>query len=42
LLLRLQPPVSPQTTPFILSVTRIGATVKYGDNTTGSALHGST
>lgn len=42
LLLRLQPPVSPQTTPFILPITRIGTALKYGDNTTGSALHGST
>jgi len=42
LLLRLQPPVSPQTTPFILSITRTGTTLKYGDNTTGSALHRST
>ena len=41
LLLRLQPPVSPQTTPFILSIKRTGTNLKYGDNTTGSALHGS-
>jgi len=42
LLLRLPPPVSPQTTPFILSITKTGTTLKYGDNTTGSVLHRST
>lgn len=42
LLPRLQPPVSPPNTPFILSVTHIGTILKYGNKALGPLLHRST